>query len=258
MLKNKKGLVFGIANNHSIAWGIAKQLAENGAEIAIGYQNEILLKRVKPLSEEINSKILIECDFNNDDSINKSVEIIKKEWGTIDFIIHAVAFADKSELNGRYVDTTKDNFINCLEISCFSLTSLARNFEPIMNDGGSILTLTFYGSNKVIPNYNLMGIAKAALETSVKYLSVDLGTKNIRINAISAGPMRTLAGAVINKSRQIYNYTIDNSPIKKPLSLEDIGKSSVYLMSDLSKGVTGEILYVDNGYNNVGMSIQDL
>ena len=161
MLKNKKGLVFGIANNHSIAWGIAKQLAENGAEIAIGYQNEILLKRVKPLSEEINSKILIECDFNNDDSINKSVEIIKKAWGTIDFIIHAVAFADKSELNGRYVDTTKDNFINCLEISCFSLTSLARNFEPIMNDGGSILTLTFYGSNKVIPNYNLMGIAKA-------------------------------------------------------------------------------------------------
>ena len=150
MLKNKKGLVFGIANNHSIAWGIAKQLAENGAKIAIGYQNEILLKRVKPLSEEINSKILIECDFNNDDSIKKSVEIIKKEWGTIDFIIHAVAFADKSELNGRYVDTTKDNFINCLEISCFSLTSLARNFEPIMNDGGSILTLTFYGSNKVI------------------------------------------------------------------------------------------------------------
>ena len=186
MLKNKKGIVFGIANNHSIAWGIAKQLAKNDAEIAIGYQNEILLKRVKPLSQEINSKILIECDFNNENSISKTVEIIKKKWGTIDFIVHAVAFADKTELNGRYVDTSKDNFLNCLDISCYSLTSLARAFEPIMNQMGSIITLTFYGSNKVIPNYNLMGVAKAALETSVKYLSVDLGTKNIRVNAISA------------------------------------------------------------------------
>ena len=253
MLKNKKGLVFGIANNHSIAWGIAKQLAENGAEIAISYQNEILLKRVKPLSEEINSKILIECDFNNDDSINKSVEIIKKEWGTIDFIIHAVAFADKSELNGRYVDTTKDNFINCLEISCFSLTSLARNFEPIMNDGGSILTLTFYGSNKVIPNYNLMGIAKAALETSVKYLSVDLGTKNIRVNAISAGPMRTIAGAAINNAREVFKFTEEHSALKRNAKLDEIGKSALYFVSDLSSAVTGEVHYVDCGYNIIGM-----
>ena len=253
MLKNKRGLVFGIANNHSIAWGIAKQLAENGAKIAIGYQNEILLKRVKPLSEEINSKILIECDFNNDQSINKSVEIIKKEWGTIDFIIHAVAFADKSELNGRYVDTTKDNFINCLEISCFSLTNLARSFEPIMNDGGSILTLTFYGSNKVIPNYNLMGIAKAALETSVKYLSVDLGNKNIRVNAISAGPMRTLAGAAIANARDVYNYTQTNSALKRNVELEEIGNAALYLVSDLSKAVTGEIHFVDGGFNVVGM-----
>ena len=258
MLKNKKGLVFGIANNHSIAWGIAKQLAENGAEIAIGYQNKILLKRVKPLSEEINSKILIECDFNNDDSINKSVEIIKKEWGTIDFIIHAVAFANKSELNGRYVDTTKDNFINCLEISCFSLTSLARNFEPIMNDGGSILTLTFYGSNKVIPNYNLMGIAKAALETSVKYLSVDLGTKNIRINAISAGPMRTIAGAAISGARHVYKYSEKIAPLQKNPDLEQVGNAALYFLSDISSGVTGVTHYVDGGLKVVGIPNQDM
>ena len=253
MLKNKKGLIFGIANNHSIAWGIAKQLAINNAEIAIGYQNEILLKRVKPLSEEIGSKILIECDFNNDDSINKAVKVIKKEWGTIDFIVHAVAFADRTELNGRYVDTTKDNFINCLDISCYSLTNLARNFEPIMSSGGSILTLTFYGSNKVIPNYNLMGIAKAALETSVKYLSVDLGEKNIRVNAISAGPMRTIAGAAINNAREVFKFTEKNSALKRNVNLEEIGKSALYFISDMSSSVTGEIHYVDCGYNIIGM-----
>ena len=253
MLKSKKGLVFGIANNHSIAWGIAKQLAENGAEIAIGYQNEILLKRVKPLSEEINSKILIECDFNNNDSIKKSLEIIKKEWGTIDFIIHAVAFADKSELNGRYVDTTKDNFINCLEISCFSLTSLARNFEPIMNDGGSILTLTFYGSNKVIPNYNLMGIAKAALETSVKYLSVDLGTKNIRVNAISAGPVRTLAASGVKNFRKMLSYNAERTPLKRNITAREVGDTASFLCSDLASGITGEITYVDAGFNITAM-----
>ena len=207
MLENKKGIVFGIANNHSIAWGISKELAKNKAKIAIGYQNEILLKRVKPLSEEINSKILIECDFNNSDSIDRAVNTIRKEWGNLDFIIHAVAFADKTELNGRYIDTSKENFINCLDISCYSLTRLAKCFEPIMNHGGSILTLSFYGSNKVIPNYNLMGIAKAALETSVKYLSVDLGNKNIRVNAISAGPMRTIAGAAINNAREVFKFT---------------------------------------------------
>ena len=253
MLKNKKGLIFGIANNHSIAWGIAKQLAKNDAEIAIGYQNEILLKRVKPLSEEINSKILIECDFNNDNSINKSVEIIKKEWGSIDFLVHAVAFADKTELNGRYIDTTKENFINCLDISCYSLTNLAKAFEPIMNNGGSILTLTFYGSNKVIPNYNLMGIAKAALETSVKYLSVDLGDKNIRVNAISAGPMRTIAGAAINNARQVYKFTEKHSALKRNAQLDEVGKSALYFVSDMSSAVTGEVHYVDCGYNIVGM-----
>ena len=253
MLKNKKGVVFGIANNHSIAWGISKELAKNGAEIAIGYQNDILLKRVKPLSEEINSKILIECDFNNSDSVNNAVSKIKKEWDNIDFIIHAVAFADKTELNGRYINTSKDNFLNCLDISCYSLTSLVRAFSPIMNDGGSILTLSFYGSNKVIPNYNLMGVAKAALETSVKYLSIDLGEKNIRVNAISAGPMRTIAGAAINNARAVYNFTEKNSALKRNVHLDEIGKSALYFVSGLSSAVTGEVHYVDCGYNIIGM-----
>jgi len=253
MLKNKKGLVFGIANNHSIAWGISKELAKNNAEIAIGYQNEMLLKRVKPLSEKIKSKILIECDFNNSISINNALSTIKKEWGSIDFIIHAVAFADKTELNGRYIDTSKNNFINCLDISCYSLTKLAKAFEPIMNDGGSILTLTFYGSNKVIPNYNLMGIAKAALETSVKYLSVDLGHKNIRVNAISAGPMRTIAGAAINNAREVFKFTEKYSALKRNTQLDEIGKSALYFVSDMSSAVTGEIHYVDAGYNKAGM-----
>ncbi len=253
MLKGKKGLVFGIANNHSIAWGISQQLAKNGAELAIGYQNELLFKRVKPLSEEINSKILIECDFNNEESINNAVSVINKEWGTIDFIVHAVAFADKTELNGRYVDTSKDNFINCLDISCYSLTSLTKAFEPLINHGGSILTLTFYGSNKVIPNYNLMGVAKAALETSVKYLSVDLGNKNIRVNAISAGPMRTIAGAAINNAREVFKFTEEHSALKRNAKLDEIGKSALYFISDLSSAITGEVHYVDCGYNIIGM-----
>ena len=253
MLKNKKGIVFGIANNHSIAWGISKQLAENDAELAICYQNKLLLKRVKPLSDEINSKILIECDFNNSESINNTVSIIKKEWGNIDFIIHAVAFADKTELNGRYIDTSKNNFINCLDISCYSLTKLAKAFEPIMNYGGSILTLSFYGSNKVIPNYNLMGIAKAALETSVKYLSVDLGNKNIRVNALSPGPMRTIAGAAISNAREVFKFTEKNSALKRNAQLNEIGNSALYFVSDMSSGITGEIHYVDCGYNIIGM-----
>ncbi len=253
MLKNKKGIVFGIANNHSIAWGISKELSKNNAELAIGYQNEILLKRVKPLSEEINSKILFECDFNNQNSLYNSVNIIKKEWGTLDFIVHAVAFADKRELNGRYIDTSKDNFINCLDISCYSLTSIAKTFEPILTNGGSILTLTFYGSNKVIPNYNLMGIAKAALETSVKYLSVDLGNKNIRVNAISAGPMRTIAGAAINNAREVFKFTEEHSALKRNAKLDEIGKSALYFISDMSSAVTGEVHYVDCGYNIIGM-----
>ena len=253
MIKGKKGIIFGIANDHSIAWGIAKQLHLYGAELAITYQNNTLLKRVKPLADKVNSDIIVECDVNNEDHLQNTFTQIKKRFGTIDFIIHAVAYSNKNELNGRYINTSKDNFLNCLDISCYSLTSLARAFSPIMNDGGSILTLSFYGSNKVIPNYNLMGVAKAALETSVKYLSIDLGEKNIRINAISAGPMRTIAGSAINNARAVYNYTEKNSALKRNVNLDEIGKSALYFVSSLSSAVTGEVHYVDCGYNIIGM-----
>ncbi len=253
MLKNKKGIIFGIANDHSIAWGIAKKLHENNADLAITYQNESLLKRVKPLAEKVNSDLLIECDFSNEKSLENTIKTVKNKWGKIDFVIHAVAFSDKNELNGRYIDTSKNNFINSLNISCYSFTNLAKLSEPILNEGGSLLTLSFYGSKKVMPNYNVMGVAKAALETSVKYLSVDLGSKNIRVNAISAGPMRTLAGAAIANARQVYKFTEENSSLKRNVLLEEIGNSALYFVSNLSSAVTGEIHYVDCGYNIIGM-----
>ena len=253
MLKNKKGIVFGIANDHSIAWGVAKTLHENGAQLAITYQNQTLLKRVKPLAEKVDSKLLLECDFNEEKSIEKTINKISKEWESIDFVIHAVAYSDKNELNGRYIDTSKDNFIKSLNISCYSFTKIAKLVEPYMKNGGSLLTLSFYGSKKVMPNYNVMGVAKAALETSVKYLSVDLGGKNIRVNAISAGPMRTLAGAAIANAREVFKYTEDNSPLKRNVSLNELGNSSLYLISDLSNAVTGEVHYVDSGFNIKGM-----
>tara|TARA_Y100001936_G_C16040677_1_gene651369 strand:+ start:436 stop:1203 length:768 start_codon:yes stop_codon:yes gene_type:complete len=253
MLENKKGIVFGIANDHSIAWGVAKTLHENGAQLAITYQNQTLLKRVKPLAEKVDSKLLLECDFNEEKSIEKTINKISKEWESIDFVIHAVAYSDKNELNGRYIDTSKDNFIKSLNISCYSFTKIAKLVEPYMKNGGSLLTLSFYGSKKVMPNYNVMGVAKAALETSVKYLSVDLGGKNIRVNAISAGPMRTLAGAAIANAREVFKYTEDNSPLKRNVSLNELGNSSLYLISDLSNAVTGEVHYVDSGFNIKGM-----
>ena len=253
MIKGKKGVIIGIANDHSIAWGIARQLHANGAELAITYQNETLLKRVKPLADKVNSDIIIECDVNNEDHLLKTVDQIKKKFGTIDFIIHAVAYSDKNELNGRYIDTSKDNFINSLSISCYSFTKIAKLFQPIMNDGGSLVTLSFHGANKVMPNYNVMGVAKAALEASVKYLSVDLGDQNIRVNAISAGPMRTLAGAAIANARDVFNYTSENSSLKRNVKLEELGNSALYLVSDLSSAITGEIHYVDCGFNIVGM-----
>ena len=219
------------------------------------YQNDSIKKRVEPLSQKINCLGIMPCDVYDTTSIENVRDGIKDN---IDFFVHAVAYSDKNELSGKYLHTTKDNFLKTLHISAYSLTEMLRIFSPKMNDNASVIALTYYGSTRYMQSYNVMGVAKAALETSIKYLAVDMGDRGIRVNAISAGPMRTLAGAVINKSRQIYNYTIDNSPIKKPLSLDDIGKSSVYLMSDLSKGVTGEILYVDNGYNKVGMSIKDL
>ena len=253
MIKGKKGIVIGIANDHSIACGIAKQLHANGAEIAITYQNNTLLKRVKPLADKVKSDILVECDVNNEDHLQNTFTQIKKEFGSIDFIIHAVAYSDKNELNGRYVDTSKDNFINSLSISCYSFTRIAKIFQPIINPGGSLVTLSFHGASKVMPNYNVMGVAKAALETSVKYLSVDLGDQDIRVNAISAGPMRTLAGAAIANARDVFNYTSENSSLKRNVNLDELGNSALYLVSDLSSAITGEIHYVDCGFNIVGM-----
>ena len=253
MIKGKKGLIIGIANDHSIAWGIAKQLHLNGAELAITYQNDTLLKRVKPLADKINSDILIECDVNNDNHLNNTVDQIRNKFGKIDFIIHAVAYSDKNELNGRYIDTSKDNFINSLSVSCYSFTKIANLFQSIINDGGSLVTLSFHGANQVMPNYNVMGVAKAALEASVKYLSVDLGGKNIRVNAISAGPMRTLAGAAIANARDVFNYTNENSSLKRNVNLEELGNSALFLVSDLSSAITGEIHYVDCGFNIIGM-----
>ena len=253
MIKGKKGLIIGIANDHSIAWGIAKQLHINGAELAITYQNDTLLKRVKPLADKINADILIECDVNNEDHLQNTFDQIKNKFGKIDFIIHAVAYSDKNELNGRYIDTSKENFINSLSVSCYSFTKIAYLFQPIMNEGGSLVTLSFHGSNQVMPNYNVMGVAKAALEASVKYLSVDLGDQNIRVNAISAGPMRTLAGAAIANARDVFNYSSKNSSLKRNVNLEELGNSALYLVSDLSSAITGEIHYVDCGFNIVGM-----
>ena len=253
MLKNKKGIIFGIANDHSIAWGIAKKLSEYGAELAITYQNDICLKRIKPLAEKINSSLIVKCDFSQKESIKKCFEKIEEQFHKIDFVIHAAAYSDKNELNGKYLNTSKNNFINTLNISCFSFTEISKEASRIMNKGGSLLTLSFYGSNKVMPNYNVMGVAKAALETSVKYLSVDLGGQDIRVNAISAGPMRTLAGAAITNAREVYNYTQTNSPLKRNVSLEELGNTALYFVSDLSKSVTGEIHFVDCGFNIIGM-----
>ena len=253
MIKGKKGIVIGIANDHSIAWGIAKQLHASGAQLAITYQNNTLLKRVKPLADKVNSDILVECDVNNEDHLQNTFTQIKKGFGEIDFIIHAVAYSDKNELNGRYVDTSKDNFINSLSISCYSFTRIAKIFQPILNPGGSLVTLSFHGASKVMPNYNVMGVAKAALETSVKYLSVDLGDQNVRVNAISAGPMRTLAGAAIANARDVFNYTSENSSLKRNVNLDELGNSALYLVSDLSSAITGEIHYVDCGFNIIGM-----
>ena len=253
MIKGKKGIVIGIANDHSIAWGIAKQLHASGAQLAITYQNNTLLKRVKPLADKVKSDILVECDVNNEDHLQNTFTQIKKGFGKIDFIIHAVAYSDKNELNGRYVDTSKDNFINSLSISCYSFTRIAKIFQPIINPGGSLVTLSFHGANKVMPNYNVMGVAKAALETSVKYLSVDLGDQDVRVNAISAGPMRTLAGAAIANARDVFNYTSENSSLKRNVNLDELGNSALYLVSDLSSAITGEIHYVDCGFNIIGM-----
>ncbi|WP_370931706.1 enoyl-ACP reductase FabI [Bartonella sp. DGB1] len=256
LMQGKRGLIMGVANHHSIAWGIAKQLSEAGAELAFTYQGEIFCKRVKPLAEELGAKLILDCDVEHPDTVAKVFETIAKEWGKLDFLVHAVGFSDKSELKGKYVDvTTRDNFVKTMVISAYSFTEVAQLAAPLMKDGGSILTLTYGGSTRVVPNYNVMGIAKAALESMVRYLAVDLGEKDIRVNALSAGPVRTLAGNGIGDARDIFSFQQRNSPLRKSVTLEEIGGSALYLLSDISKGVTGEVHFVDAGYHIVSMPL---
>ena len=252
LVKGKKGLIMGVANERSIAWGIAKKLSENGAELAFTYLGDPLKKRVTPLADSVNSKFLLDCNVENKDDIKKTFEEIKKKWGQIDFVVHAIAFSDRAELSGQYIDTSRENFTKSMLVSCFSFTETAKEASKIMKSGSSMLTLT-YESTKVIPNYNVMGVCKAALESSVKYISRDLGVKGIRVNAISAGPIKTLAASAIGDAKFLYKWNEDHSFLKRNVDIHDVGNSALYLLSDLGGGVTGEIHYVDAGYNKVGM-----
>ena len=244
--------MLGVANDHSIAWGIASVLAKHGAKLAFTYQGEGFAKRVRPLAESVGSNIVLSCDVSDDASIDAVFSAIEKEWGSLDFVVHSVAYSDKEELSGRYVDTSRDNFKLTLDISCFSFATIAKRAAALMSNGGSLITLTYSGAELVMPNYNVMGVAKAALEASVKYLAVDLGHENIRVNALSAGPMRTLAGSAVGGARQVYKWNENYSPLRQNTQLGDVGGAGLYLLSDLSAGVTGEIMHVDCGYNVVG------
>lgn len=253
LMKGKRGLVMGVANDHSIAWGMARALHEAGAEMAFTFQGEAFGKRVKPLAESLGADIVLDCDASSEADLDRVFAVLSEKWGKLDFIIHAIAYSNKDELQGRYVDTTLDNFLKTMHISCYSFTSVLRRAKELMKDGGSAVTLTYYGAEKVMPNYNVMGVAKAALEASVRYLAADLGPENIRVNAISAGPMRTLAGAVIGGARKTFKYNTLTAPLRRPVELEELGGTGLYLLSDLSSAVTGEVHYVDCGFNAVGM-----
>ncbi|PWW01863.1 enoyl-[acyl-carrier-protein] reductase [NADH] [Hoeflea marina] len=257
LMKGKRGLILGVANNRSIAWGIAKACADAGAELALTYQGDALKKRVEPLAAELGAIVAGHCDVTDLGTIDAVFAEIEARWGKIDFVVHAIAFSDKDELTGRYVETSRDNFNRTMDISVYSLTAIAKRAEPMMNEGGSILTLTYYGAEKVMPHYNVMGVAKAALEASVRYLAVDLGGKGIRVNAISAGPIKTLAASGIGDFRYILKWNEYNSPLKRTVTIEQVGGSALYLLSDLSQGVTGEIHHVDSGYHTVGMKAVD-
>jgi enoyl-[acyl-carrier protein] reductase I len=252
LVKGKKGLIMGVANDRSIAWGIAKKLSENGAELAFTYLGDALKKRVTPLAESVNSKFLLNCNVENKDDIIKTFQEIKNKWGQLDFVVHAIAFSDRAELSGEYINTSRENFAKSMLVSCFSFTEIAKEASKIMKAGSSMLTLT-YESTKVVPNYNVMGVCKAALESSVKYIARDLGSKGIRVNAISAGPIKTLAASAIGDAKFLYKWSADHSLLKRNVDINDVGKSALYLLSDLAGGVTGEIHYVDAGYNKVGM-----
>ncbi len=254
LLTGKKGIITGVANKLSISWAIAQLAKQHGAEIALTYQGEVLEKRVMPLAEEIGCDFVEECDVTNEGSMDSLFAKVSKKWGKIDFIIHGIAFADKNELRGRYIDTSLPNFLNSMNISCYSLTALSKRAEPLMQNGGSIITLSYYGSEKVIPYYNVMGLAKSALETSVKYLAHDMGPSNIRVNAISAGPIKTLAASGIGDFKSMLKMHEKSSPLKRNTTQQDVAGAAIYLLSDLANGVTGEIHYVDSGYNIMGMS----
>ncbi len=256
-MKGKRGLIMGVANDKSIAWGISKAVADQGAELAFTYQGEALLKRVTPLAESVGSNMVLECDVTNVESMDKVFADIESKWGGLDFVVHAIAFSDKNELKGRYVDTSLGNFLNSMNISCFSFTAVCQRAARLMKNGGSLVTLTYYGAEKVVPHYNVMGVAKAALEASVRYLAVDLGRDNIRVNAISAGPIKTLAASGIGDFRYILKWNEYNSPLKRNTTIEDVGGAGVYLLSDLGAGTSGEVLHVDSGYHVVGMKSVD-
>ena len=253
LMRGKRGLILGVANHRSLAFGIAKACRAQGAELGLTYQGDALKKRVEPLAEEIGARMIGHCDVTEPATIDAVFAAAQKAWGSLDFVVHAVAFSDKAELDGRYVDTTPENFSRTLAVSCYSFTAVAQRAEKMMPNGGSLLTLTYYGAEKWIPHYNVMGVAKAALETSVRYLAADLGTKKIRVNAISSGPIKTLAAAGIGDFRYILGWTEQNAPLRRNVTVEEVGDAAVYLLSDLSRGVTAEILHVDAGYNIVGM-----
>jgi enoyl-[acyl-carrier protein] reductase I len=257
LMQGKRGLVMGVANNRSIAWGIAKALAEHGAELAFTYQGDAIKKRVDPLAAEIGSKLVLPCDVTDAPSIDAAFSALASAWGSLDFVVHAIAYSDKDQLDGRYVDTTAENFNMTMAISCYSFTAVAQRAEKLMTNGGSLLTLTYYGAEKVMPHYNVMGVAKAALEASVRYLAADLGKQNIRVNAISAGPIKTLAASGISDFRYILKWNEYNAPLRRTVSTEEVGGAGLYLLSPLSRGVTGEIHHVDSGYHIIGMKAED-
>ena len=257
LMAGKRGLIMGLANDKSLAWGIAKELADQGAEMAFSYQGEALKKRVEPLAAQLGSDFVFECDVADMKALDRAFDTLKQRWETIDFVVHAIGFSDKTELRGKYVDTSLDNFLMTMNISAYSLVAVAKRASEMMPDGGSILTLTYYGAEKVIPHYNVMGVAKAALETSVQYLANDLGPQNIRVNAISAGPIKTLAASGIGDFRYILKWNELNSPLRRNVTIEDVGGAGLYLLSRLSSGVTGETHHVDAGYHVVGMKQED-
>ncbi len=254
LMKGKRGLVMGVANDHSIAWGIARMLANEGADLAFSYQGEAFGRRVAPLAESVGSTLMLDVDVTDEASMDAAFDKLASEWGTLDFVVHAIAYSDKNELSGRYADTTRANFLRSMDISCYSLVDVARRAAPMMKSGGSIITMTYLGAQRVMPNYNVMGVAKAALEASVRYLANDFGPLGIRVNAVSPGPMRTLAGSAIGGARKVYKQTEENAPLRRNATLDDVGGAALYLLSDLGRGTTGDLIFVDGGYHVTGMA----